>query len=249
MMTKTEIRFVELRADDQGILRGVAVSYSDTTTIPGIGRERFMPGVFGPVEELDVILNRQHVRNAPLARTGGGGLVLTDGPDALRFEATMPDTEAARDTLTLVRKKILRGASIEFASTRERMVSGVRSIQAARLTGIGVVDRSAYPQSAVEARGENLVRVLESALPDEGDTERPARITAAAEAAGIAPETMMGILRAEIALPPRDRLVGFSEALDIPLDSLLAAAIEDGGGEDVYGREERAFRRRRLLWA
>lgn len=153
-MQKTEIRFVELRADDEheGILSGTAVSYADAAVIPGIGRERFMPGAFGPVDDLDVILNRQHVRLLTLARTGGGGLVLTDGPDALRFDATMPDTEAARDTLTLVRQKVLRGASVEFNAVEERFQGGVREIHKARLRAIGIVDSSAYPESTIEAR-------------------------------------------------------------------------------------------------
>ena len=149
---KPESRFVELRFDDDHGLSGTAVSYTDTATIPSIGKERFLPGAFGPVESLDVILNRQHVRNSPLARTGGGGLVLTDGPEELRFEATMPDTEAARDTLTLVRQKVLRGASIEFRAVKERMQDGVRLIERALLKGISIVDSAAYPQSVIEAR-------------------------------------------------------------------------------------------------
>ena len=154
MKPKTEIRFVEIRADDEheGVLSGTAVSYADTATIPGIGKERFLRGAFGPVEDLDVILNRQHVRNAPLARTGGGGLVLTDGPDALRFEATPADTETARETLTLVRQKVLRGASIEFKAIEERFQGGVREIHKAKIRAIGIVDSSAYPESTIEAR-------------------------------------------------------------------------------------------------
>ena len=245
---QTEIRFVEIRADDEhekGVLSGVAVSYSDITTIPEIGLERFMPGAFGPVDDLDVILNRQHVRNAPLARTGGGGLVLTDGPDELRFEATMPETEAARDTLLLVRSRVLRGASIEFKATRERMVSGVRTIQAARLTGIAICDRPAYPQSAVEARGENLVRVLEGALPAMDEPERPARIAELAAAAEIDAGTVEGILRGEIDLPPRQRLEGFASVLDgVSLDQLIEAVVADGANPEIY----RATSQRRRVW-
>ena len=49
-------------------------------------REEFQAGAFGSVSALDVILNRQHDRRMPLARTGGGGLVLTDSTaSALRL--------------------------------------------------------------------------------------------------------------------------------------------------------------------
>ena len=62
-----------------------------------------------------------------------------------------------------MRTGVLRGLSIEFAATRERMVSGVRSVIAARLSGIAVVDRAAYPQSSVEAAVGFIARSLSTA--------------------------------------------------------------------------------------
>ena len=114
--------------------------------------ERFEPGAFGDLSGADVILNRQHLRAAPLARTGGGGLTLADGPDALRMSADLPETREAADALTLVRAGILRGLSVEFRALRERIERGVRVIVRAKLIRIGLVDEPAYKGAGVEAR-------------------------------------------------------------------------------------------------
>ena len=144
-----ELRFAEVRSEGRR-LTGVAVPYSTPARI-GEFTEQFMPGAFGDVRSLDVILNRQHDRRVPLARTGGGGLVLTDGPDALRMEATLPGTRDADDALELVRRGVLRGLSVEFRNLRDSWSGNLRTVHQARLGGIGLVDRPAYP-TGVEAR-------------------------------------------------------------------------------------------------
>ena len=148
-MPKTETRFAELRADGNRLI-GTILRYSDEAVVGGI-RERFEPGAFGDVTTVDVILNRQHDRRVPLARSGSG-LTLQDGPESLRMAAELPKTREAEDTLELVRTGVLRGLSVEFRAIREAFVDGVRVIQEAVLTGLGVVDRPAYPASVVEAR-------------------------------------------------------------------------------------------------
>ena len=159
-----ELRYreiVELRADDDALrLRGVAVTYGETAGPPRLPfRERIEAGAFGDVGALDVVLNVQHRRDRALARTGGGGLVLTDSADALRFVADLPDTREARDVLTLVRSGVLRGASLEFVSMAERIMGGVSVVSKARLAGIGVVDSGAYVGSTIEARAADAPAV------------------------------------------------------------------------------------------
>ena len=146
--TDAERRFAELRADGRR-LSGVAVRYGDTATLPW-GEERIEAGAFAPLG--DVILNASHDRTTPLARTGGGGLELEDTAEALTVRADLPATQAADDVLALVRAGVLRGLSIEFRAVAERIEAGVRVIERARLSGVGVVDTPAYPQSEVEAR-------------------------------------------------------------------------------------------------
>ena len=144
----TEHRRVELRQGPGRTVGGVAVRYGDLAQLPW-GEERIEAGAFAPID--DVILNAHHDRDTPLARTGAG-LTLDDTGERLAFSATLPATRAADDVLELVRTGIMRGASVEMRVTGERFEGGVRVIQRARLSGIGVVDTPAYPESEVEAR-------------------------------------------------------------------------------------------------
>ena len=99
-----------------------------------------------------MVLNRQHQRVVPLARTDGGGLELRDVEGKLVMKAELPETQDAKDVLELVRKKVLRGLSVEFKALEEYIENGVRVITRAVLSGIGVVDTPAYSGSVVEAR-------------------------------------------------------------------------------------------------
>ena len=140
-------------ADSAGRVEGVAVRYGDTAQLPGF-RERFERGAFGDVGGLDVIANLQHDRTRPLARTGGGGLALTDGPDALRAAVELPDTRDGADTAALLRRGVLRGFSVEFRVEAERFEAGIRIVERATLRGLALVDRPAYGDSlaAIAAR-------------------------------------------------------------------------------------------------
>lgn len=146
----TERRVAELRADPDGRrLSGIVMPYGEVSPT---WRERFEAGAFGDVSAVDVILNRQHDPSRPLARTGGGGLSLDDGADALRMAASLPDVAEARDAAALVAAGILRGLSVEFRAIDEADEGGVRVIRRAELRGLAVVDRAGYPGATVAAR-------------------------------------------------------------------------------------------------
>ena len=154
-MAKIETRYAEVRAEGEGrILIGQVMAYRDVAILP-FGKETFLPGSFSPVENLDVILNYAHIRGQPIARTGGGGLVLEDSETVLSLRAEIPKTSIGDDVLALVRSSVLRGLSVEFSSIAEKMISGVRVIHKAALHAIGVVDSGAYRMSVVEARADN----------------------------------------------------------------------------------------------
>ena len=84
------------------------------------GEESFASQPFGDLSQRgNILLNFQHQRARPLARTGGGGLVLTDSAERLEVAATLPMTRDADDALTLVDEGILQGFSIEFPGTSQ----------------------------------------------------------------------------------------------------------------------------------
>ena len=129
------------------VVRGTVIRYGDTAQLPGF-RERFEPGAFGPeIAVADVLLNVLHERSRPLARTLGGGLVLTDSPTALEARAELPQTSEGNDVAELLRLGVLAGLSAEFVAVSESFVQGVRLIEAAQLRGLALVDRPAYSSS------------------------------------------------------------------------------------------------------
>ena len=146
-----DVRHSELRAEG-GALAGIVVGYKDRARIgPGLF-ERFEPGSFGDVSKADVVLRPQHNPQRPIARTQGGGMVLIDGLDALHMRAEVGGTKDGDDTLSMVRRGILRGLSVEFIAVEQRLEDDTRVIGKATLDGLGVVDRPAYHGSAVEVR-------------------------------------------------------------------------------------------------
>ena len=147
-MDKLEYRFTPVSLDGR-VLSGVVMRYGEIAT--GAPRpERFDPGAFRFPDD-GVILNVQHDRNRPLARTPDT-LILKDTAAALELRAELPETREGTDTLELVRSRVLTGLSVEFRAVKEHFEAGVRVITEALLSGVAVVDRSAYSGSVVEAR-------------------------------------------------------------------------------------------------
>ena len=148
---------LEVRAADGGQIEGVAVPYGREADIAGVFRESVDAGAFGSIG--DCILNRMHDRNEPLARTQGGGLTFEDGAERLWLRADIP---AYRDDVRdMVKRRILRGFSVEMEITGEDWPSPDRRIiRAATLWGIGLVDRPAYSEAtaAIAKRAKEACR-------------------------------------------------------------------------------------------
>lgn len=145
--TEYERRFVEFRIEDDGAITGPIIVYGDEARF-GDWRETFAPG---SLRHSDVIVNIQHDRDRPIARTGAG-LTLTDGPDAMRAHIVMPDTVYAREARELVQARLLRGFSIEFRAERDSWEGQKRTVHEAELRGLAIVDRPAYPDSVIAHR-------------------------------------------------------------------------------------------------
>jgi len=157
MSAPVEARFVQFRADDDGNISGTVIRYGDRAQF-GAWSEEFRAGA---LSFDDVIVNLQHDRGRPVARSGAG-LTLTDGPDALRAAIALPDTTYAREARELVSARILRGFSMEFRAAKDRWEGRHRIVEAARLTGFSLVDRPAYRDSEIAARFAREVRERET---------------------------------------------------------------------------------------
>lgn len=134
---------VEVRLSGR-TLRGVALRYGERAQDRA---EMFEAGAFQPLGE--VALNLQHDPFREIASTDGGSLRITDTPTELRIEADLREGSAE---LSLVRRRVLRGLSVEFrASDEHRDRAGVRVIERAELPAIGLVDAGSY-RTDVELR-------------------------------------------------------------------------------------------------
>ena len=145
-----EERYAELRREGEGrVLVGTAIAYGEETPIAGRFRERFVAGAFGDLANADLALVFQHVRERPLARTGGAGLELRDGDKQLEVRADLPRTTEADDALELVRVGVIRGLSVRFFAREAEFVGDLRTVHRADLVHVALVDRPAYAGSKV----------------------------------------------------------------------------------------------------
>ena len=109
---------LEFRSDGAGLVEGVVVKYGDVARIPiggEIYRERIEPGAFEDLS--DVVLNQGHDQSKPVARTGGGGLVLEDNAERLFLRAELANTSDGRDVRELLSKRILAGPFVWNSSS------------------------------------------------------------------------------------------------------------------------------------
>ena len=152
-----DIRFDGESAD----VAGVAIRFGDVATLPW-GRERIEPGA---LDFEDVILNLQHDRSMPLARTGGGGMEVSQNEENLSLRAKMPGTSTGKDAQILLEKGILRGASLEFSVEKSRFDGDMEIIERGKVYGIGLVDRPAYPDSVIKSMRSLRPRAIELPPP------------------------------------------------------------------------------------
>lgn len=174
-----KIGALELRAaDDKGVrtITGHAAVFDVWTEIWGF-EERVAPGAFTKSLKEDDIRglfnhNPDHVLGRNVAKT----LRMTEDKVGLAFEIDLPDTQTARDLVTLIQRGDVTGCSFGFMTRKvEWDESGKvprRSILDAQLFDVGPVTFPAYPETDVEARSltESIIKVERIVPPvAEGD--------------------------------------------------------------------------------
>ena len=121
----TELLHLELRAAEGRTVAGVIVKYGTIANIGSLA-EKFERGSLKIGE--DLILNLQHDRGAPLARTGGGLTVTDDGGRGRVCRGNCP-WAARRSALADVKSGLLTGASAEFTVSDDEITGNLRTIR------------------------------------------------------------------------------------------------------------------------
>jgi uncharacterized protein len=154
---------VETRADGKRTISGYAAVFYDPADAGTEYRlwedvaERIMPGAFDrAVKEDDVRGLFNHNDSLLLGRTSSGTMRLSVDARGLKFEIDPPDTQTARDLLTLLDRGDVTGSSFAFVpeDTSYREVDGVYIIErnAVKLYDVGPVSFPAYSATEASAR-------------------------------------------------------------------------------------------------
>ena len=163
----------ELRAadGDSRAVSGIAVRYGDEARLPGF-RERIAKGALTlPAKASNLTL--QHERAMPV-----GLLEWQDDDDAMRFRAEIAAGPRGDQALQDVRSGLLRGASLEFRPSKERLLEKdegkgpLFEIMEAQVIRLSLVDDGAYPQSAIRLRVDPMEPAPRQAAP----VHRPRRL-------------------------------------------------------------------------
>ena len=236
--TGVQRRYFELRYEGDRIVSGTAIRYGDIAKFPWGGKEKFAPGAFGSVTSKDIIINVQHDRGCPVARSGGGGLELSDDGNELHVRAEMVETTDGNDALALVRKKILRGFSVEFLPLETRKEDGITVIEKADLRNIAIVDRPAYKGSRLTARAEGSAMTTEPNTPDM-KAEIETAVTAALEKRSKADKAAGSVDTAALSKSLGDVMTrAVAEAVKTQVATQVAGALKER--DEAVAAEERA---------
>ena len=138
----------ELRVEGRKLI-GTVMRFGDVSPTH---RERFEPGSLRMAEV--VPLNLHHDAERAIGWHPTGGVELREENGALVMDAELPPLPAADRALAEVRSGRTSGLSIEFHSEQERREDGLRVIESAVLSGIGLVSSPSYDASRVEARAK-----------------------------------------------------------------------------------------------
>lgn len=155
---------VEVREAQDGAgmaIRGYAALFESLSENLGGFREQILPGAFGGVLENDVRALMNHDENLVLGRTASGTLRISQDAHGLFYEVDLPDTQAARDLMTLIKRGDVTQSSFAFSvaaggdswaeDDEGRIVRTITKV--GRLFDVSPVTYPAYPDTTVGARG------------------------------------------------------------------------------------------------
>ena len=137
-------------------LSGYAATFNDPTAIGGF-TERIAPGAFARslASGRDVLALLDHRADVLLGRTRSGSLKLSEDAKGLRFELSVPNTQAGRDVIALAERGDLGGMSFGFMATDEAWDGNTRELRAVELHEVSIVQSwPAYQSTEVNLRSK-----------------------------------------------------------------------------------------------
>lgn len=160
---------LELRDDGGPVIRGISPPWNSPSVDLGGFTEQFAPSAFDrvlgrskndPRGRVDVVGLFNHDENLVLSRTTNDSLGLSKEASGLGWEMrNLPDTQTARDVVSMLRAGLLYGASFGFIVaergqhwTEDTKGNPVRTITDADLFDVSVVTWPAYPASSAGLR-------------------------------------------------------------------------------------------------
>lgn len=144
-------------------------------------REKINKGVFTRAikaeDRIDFLA--EHRQDLLLSSTENGSLELWEDEEGLKMRAKIAPTSYGKDFYTLMKHKMINHMSFGFRVIKDSWKKGAdgifeRSVDEIALKEVSVVRNPAYPQSAIAARGIEVVEDLEipSELLEDNDEER-----------------------------------------------------------------------------
>ena len=114
-------------------------------------REKIEPGAL-TWDDRTVLLVQHDQRGIPLARIGSGTMTMENGPDGVRFRATLPQSRS--DVREALERGDLSGdVSIGFIVEDDRWLHGktgsVRTVTSGHVVELSIVANGAYPDAAI----------------------------------------------------------------------------------------------------
>jgi len=157
--TLLEIRTAKINMQGEKI-GGYASVYdapSHPLTVRGLNggkpfTEKVARGAFDNSLRSNISLLVGHDSRDLLANTKSGLLELNSDAHGLAFSVTLPDTELARSTRSLVAAGVFSEMSFGFNVISDSWSGNTRTLNQVRLIEISVVSEGAYQQTSVEAR-------------------------------------------------------------------------------------------------
>jgi HK97 family phage prohead protease len=162
MSNRREFRTItvaEIRSGDNNTLSGYAAVFDSPSEDLGGFTEIIAPGAFtrclGEQPDIRCLIN--HDTSQILGRTRSGTLQVRADDKGLYYECILPDTSAARDLSTLVKRGDVTGMSFGFYCLQDdwtRSDSGAmtRSITDCEVFEVSVCPFPAYPATSVSVR-------------------------------------------------------------------------------------------------